>query len=110
MTGLPVGEAVEDHRVGLAVGEQDGEDLLGAAVGVVHIGFGGIALAQLTAEGVGVLVEPRPQVGEVGGEDQGLDMRSHAHTPATLMENAIAGKLFPPRRSAFSGVIRREKA
>ena len=107
---LPVGEAVEDHRVGLAVREQDGEDLLGAAVGVVHIGLGAVALAQLTAEGVGVSVEPWPQVGEVGGEDQGFNVRSHAHSPATLMENAMAGRLFPPLRSAFSGVIRREKA
>jgi hypothetical protein len=60
-----VHELIEDHRIGLTVGEQDGKDLLGAAVGVVHIGFGVVTLTQLTTESVGVLVEPWLEVGKV---------------------------------------------
>ena len=56
---------IEDHRVGLAVWKQDGEDLVGAAVGVVHIGLGVVPLTQLTAEGMGVLVEPWLEVRKV---------------------------------------------
>ena len=32
------------------------------------------------------------------------------HTPVTFMEKAGAGRLFPPLRSALSGVTRMEKA